>query len=651
MLLCQLQLLVTCLHVCIRAALGQTAADDCPVPVQVLVKDSASTSGHRLRFGPSGPDQDSTCEVSWISHELFSLEREASAEGADTDALDSAVLSQDFVLTDGLKRVPFAGRKGRLAFLERILPMPRLDNEQLDSILAGKELLISVLLPRKNSKAWADVQTRTIAHQAAAVLPDHTFFDDGMAVTYEQAFVPYRFSLIVDDDNGTVSQAFVHCIGWGTIPLFNGFSHIVAMLPRIVVPWDPVSFRVEGLLSFLPGINYDIASLWQQHRLVQDQLLYRYSRGFNESLKAVTCHLCAYKQTRREDDPKSHEDGLPPLVFVGVYSAKDNSPKRDAIRDTWAQAVRTHGLELKFFLGRPRLSPRFVPLQAEMAKHRDVILLDVQEGYKWNSVKGLMFLEWCAQNVLARFIVKADDDIYFRPDPLLFLLQSRPSYGYIWGYFDYFSPVPKDEDHAFYNPADIYPFEVFPPYARGLLRVLSADVVLALARLSFAGKLPLVYGDDPCFGVHLRYLRDDKLGLPMLTLDDRDSYRVFAMEPSCNPGLWSHATRRSWVVHHVSPEQIYCMWTADASAGLYKQDVPGNVQLAPEAIPLSIAAANVATQDRLAFEEPPPMPDVCNCLEFGPLASELSNRRDKINASRTYMTWGHPGLLEKEMQQ
>ena len=270
MLICQLHMLVTCLHVCIRAALGQTAADDCPVPVQVLVKDSASTSGHRLRFGPSGPDQDSTCEVSWISHELFSLEREASTEGADTDVLDSAVLSQDFVLTDGLKRVPFAGRKGRLAFLERILPMPRLDSEQLDSILAGKELLISVLLPRENSKAWADVQTRTIAQQAAAVLPDHTFFDDGLAVTYEQAFVPYRFSLIVDDDNGTVSQAFVHCIAWGTIPLFNGFSHMVAMLPRIVVPWDPVSFRLEALLSFLPGINYDIASLWQQHRLVQD---------------------------------------------------------------------------------------------------------------------------------------------------------------------------------------------------------------------------------------------------------------------------------------------------------------------------------------------------------------------------------------------
>ena len=35
------------------------------------------------------------------------------------------------------------------------------------------------------------------------------------------------------------------------------------------------------------------------------------------------------------------------------------------------------------------------------------------------------------------------------------------------------------------------------------------------------------------------------------------------------------------------------------------------------------------------------MPEVCNCLEFGPLASELSNRRDKINASRS--DGGGPG--------
>ena len=310
------------------------------------------------------------------------------------------------------------------------------------------------------------------------------------------------------------------------------------------------------------------------------------------------------------------EDVLPPLVFVGVYSAQENVQKRQAIRRTWARPVRTHGFDLKFFLGRPHA--HLVHVKAENAIHKDVILLDVQEGYRWNSIKGLMFLEWCAMNVLARFIVKADDDVYLRPEPLVLLLKRRPSFGYVWGYFDYFSPVPEDEHHAFFNSEDIYPFAVFPPYARGLLRVLSADVVAALANMSLAGKLPVIYGDDPCFGVHLRYLRDDMPGLPMLTLDDRDSYRIFAMEPSCNPALWSHASQRSWIIHHVSPEQVECMWAADLDAGMYQLDGigqtgrtgrtgnAGGAQSTPAVLEVALAAASFATQERQAFEEPCP---------------------------------------------
>ena len=40
------------------------------------------------------------------------------------------------------------------------------------------------------------------------------------------------------------------------------------------------------------------------------------------------------------------------------------------------------------------------------------VLLEVQEGYQWNSLKGLRFLEWCSSNVLAEFLVKVDDDVH-----------------------------------------------------------------------------------------------------------------------------------------------------------------------------------------------------------------------------------------------
>ena len=40
---------------------------------------------------------------------------------------------------------------------------------------------------------------------------------------------------------------------------------------------------------------------------------------------------------------------------------------------------------------------------------------------------------------------------YLRPLPLISLLEHRPPVGYVWGYFDFFSPVPREEGQAFYN--------------------------------------------------------------------------------------------------------------------------------------------------------------------------------------------------------
>eukprot|EP00913_Durusdinium_trenchii_P004090 g3789.t1 len=98
---------------------------------------------------------------------------------------------------------------------------------------------------------------------------------------------------------------------------------------------------------------------------------------------------------------------------------------------------------------------------------------------------------------------------------------------------------------------ETFPFPVFPPYPRGVVRVLSMDVVRLLAKASQEGRLRMIYGDDPCIG------------------DDFDN-RVFAMEPSCHQNLWSKMTNRTWAIHHVKPEQISCMWSADLAAGYYQ---------------------------------------------------------------------------------
>lgn len=231
-----------------------------------------------------------------------------------------------------------------------------------------------------------------------------------------------------------------------------------------------------------------------------------------------------------------------------------------------------YGLRYKFFLGEVLAAGTLDDdrVRREIEQYDDIVSLGVSEGYRMNSRKGVLFLEWIALHSSAEFLLKTDDDVYFRPSPLVEQLRERVPAGYVWGFFDNISPVPRDPEDHFYNTNEDFPFEVFPPYPRGVIRVLSMDVVRLIAEANRKGQLRMIYGDDPCIGVHLRQLVfSEESPIPSLTIDDRDSYGRFAMEPSCHPQLWSRVTSKTWAVHHVKPEQIVCMWGADLAAGYH----------------------------------------------------------------------------------
>ena len=88
----------------------------------------------------------------------------------------------------------------------------------------------------------------------------------------------------------------------------------------------------------------------------------------------------------------------------------------------------------------------------------------------------MLFHNWIAQHSNAIYLLKIDDDVYFRPAPLLEQLRFKSPFLYVWGYMDYHSPVPREPEDDFYNPEEIFPYETFPPYPRGGVRVVSMDV-------------------------------------------------------------------------------------------------------------------------------------------------------------------------------
>lgn len=517
-----------------------------------------------------GEDTAHRCRVAFLSSE----DLKSPPQGLET---------LDIILTDSLAHVSFLGRRGPAHFLDNVTAFHVPGD--LDAIMQGKTELLSVLLPPPG--AGSDL-AESIRQQAEALLPEHVYVDDGSWDLHAAAFSRYRFSLIAQDfDKQTISSALVRSVAFHTVALFNGFVEIGAMFFNGIADFEADPFDLHSTLGTIKKHNEHLGALWHYQRIIQDQLQYRYNRPFEERLYSQACSLCRLMVHR--------EGRLPPIAFVGIYSARSNFEKRQAVRDTWGKVLRAHGLRYRFFLGEASAgsSSEEQRVRLELEEHDDLVFLDASEGYRMNSRKGLLFLEWIALRAEAEFLLKIDDDVYFRPEPLLAQLRSRSPAQYAWGYFDYISPVPREDGDHFQQSDEGFPFPVFPPYPRGVVRVLSMDIVRLLAKASREGRLRMIFGDDPNLGVHLRQLLFDPVDpLPSLTLDDFDN-RVFAMEPSCHPNLWSRITRRTWAIHHVSPEQILCMWRVDLEAGYYRE-----------------AEHGIEHDDSMPLDS---LPDVCSC--------------------------------------
>jgi len=177
-----------------------------------------------------------------------------------------------------------------------------------------------------------------------------------------------------------------------------------------------------------------------------------------------------------------------------------------------------------------------------------------------------------------QWLVRHDDDVYLRAPALLAQLSSRPPIRYFWGMFDHGSSPVRDPSHQHYNSYEQFPKQehpawgdIFPPYARGLLWAMSVDLVAATVKEFMADRedqpdIPLdevaasslPHPDDPAVGVLIAGLVQRGMSV---NLDDRD-FNSFSLNPSCN-STFSNIHNRTWVVHHVQPETMRCMWELD----------------------------------------------------------------------------------------
>ncbi|CAL4895317.1 unnamed protein product [Urochloa decumbens] len=176
------------------------------------------------------------------------------------------------------------------------------------------------------------------------------------------------------------------------------------------------------------------------------------------------------------------------LAVVGVHTEHGSAARRAALRATWfppnpegiVSLEHGTGLTFRFVSGRPKDKQKMEDLQKEADMHHDFLFIDADEDTK-PPQKMLAFFKAAYHMFDAEFYVKADDDIYMRPDRLAALLaKERPQHRTYVGCMKK-GPVVNDPNMKWYESSwELLGNEYFV-HASGSLYALSSEVVEAIA--------------------------------------------------------------------------------------------------------------------------------------------------------------------------
>ncbi|CAD6334363.1 unnamed protein product [Miscanthus lutarioriparius] len=178
------------------------------------------------------------------------------------------------------------------------------------------------------------------------------------------------------------------------------------------------------------------------------------------------------------------------LAVVGVHTEHGNfsAARRAALRATWfppnpegiVSLEHGTGLSFRFVTRRLKDKDKMEDLQKEADTYHDFLFIDADEDTK-PPQKMLAFFKAAYHMFNAEFYVKANDDIYMRPDRLAALLaKERPQHKTYIGCMKK-GPVVNDPNMKWYESSwELLGNEYFM-HASGSLYALSSEVVEALA--------------------------------------------------------------------------------------------------------------------------------------------------------------------------
>ncbi|XP_027079683.2 probable beta-1,3-galactosyltransferase 12 [Coffea arabica] len=177
------------------------------------------------------------------------------------------------------------------------------------------------------------------------------------------------------------------------------------------------------------------------------------------------------------------------LGFVGIQTGFSSADRREALRSTWLPSEpegllrleQATGLAFRFVIGRSKDAKKMAELEKEIEKFQDFMIIDVEEEYFKLPYKTLAFFKAAFELFEADYFVKADDDIYLRPDRLATLLAKERTHKLSYIGCMKKGPVITDPKLKWYEKSGHLIGNEYFLHAYGPIYVLSAEVVASLA--------------------------------------------------------------------------------------------------------------------------------------------------------------------------